>query len=264
MRSGMREFLRWSAHCGQAVGGNASWAVLDGSVFRVGWQDYAEYEMDAAPGSVVRVTLGAVSEEEALVCFLLSVVPLALPLFDLEPLHGSAVRCGEEALLLLGASRAGKSSLAASLSRLGYGFLTDDACALDASGLLWPGPPLVALRNGDAERGIVGRYTDKTVALAPNHNPEPLRAARTVILQPGSGTSLAIRPVPAREAFAALLKHVRAPGVLSARRRELQLRVVARMADLPVGVLTYEPGRHSPDQTATVIDGWMAGRKDQL
>jgi hypothetical protein len=45
-------------------------------------------------------------------------------------LHASAVRVGNSAVLFCGASGTGKSTLAASLDRAGYAFVSDDVCAL--------------------------------------------------------------------------------------------------------------------------------------
>lgn len=249
----------WLAERGSVAEAPAGWAKEGPDDLTVGWARYAEYRLSIAPSACVHAVLDTVSDEESVLCFILSVIPLALPLFGLEPLHGSAVVCDDEAALLLGAAGAGKSSLAAALGNRGYGCLADDACAIDASGLLWPGPPLVAPRGDGAGGHVVGMYTGKMVTLVANHRSEPLRASRVLVLRPEPGASLAIRPLVGREAFTALLGHVRAPGVLRTRRRDLQLQVVARLAGLPVATLSYEPGRNSPEETADATANWISG-----
>jgi hypothetical protein len=61
----------------------------------------------------------------------------------LLPLHASAIARGEQAAAFLGASGAGKSTIAHRLSRKGYGLLSDDVCVVhpgaDGGALVWPG-----------------------------------------------------------------------------------------------------------------------------
>jgi hypothetical protein len=83
------------------------------------------------------------------------VLPFAAAVRGLEVLHAGAVVIGGRALLLLGASGAGKTTLALALTRLGAGFLADDAVALERSGerlLAHPGTPVAAVGRGQAER----------------------------------------------------------------------------------------------------------------
>jgi hypothetical protein len=83
------------------------------------------------------------------------VLPFAAAVRGLEVLHAGAVVIGGRALLLLGASGAGKTTLALALTRLGAGFLADDAVALERSGerlLAHPGTPIAAVGRGEAER----------------------------------------------------------------------------------------------------------------
>ena len=82
------------------------------------------------------------------------VLPFAAVVRGLEVLHAGAVVIGGRALLLLGASGAGKTTLALALTRLGAGFLADDAVALERSGdrlLAHPGTPVAAVGRGQAE-----------------------------------------------------------------------------------------------------------------
>jgi hypothetical protein len=83
------------------------------------------------------------------------VLPFAAAVRGLEVLHAGGVVIGGRALLLLGGSGAGKTTLALALTRLGAGFLADDAVALERSGerlLAHPGTPVAAVGRGQAER----------------------------------------------------------------------------------------------------------------
>ncbi len=191
---------------------------------------------------------------------MISVLPLALPLTDVEPLHGAAVGWDGGALLLLGRSGWGKSSLAAALSHLGHGFLADDACALDGEGMLWPGPPLLGSRIGSDGHPVVASYDGKTVVAPPGHDPEPRPAAGVLILSPEVGSDLGVRPLAGREALTEVLRHARAPRLFTDRRRGLQLKTAARLSRLPAGRVTYDPARHGVGEAAGVVAEW-ADRK---
>jgi hypothetical protein len=81
-------------------------------------------------------------------------LPLASLLHGYEPLHASAVALDDRALLLLGTSGAGKSSVALQLAARGARFLADDVTALDVregAVIAHPGPPLVSVDSDGLE-----------------------------------------------------------------------------------------------------------------
>ncbi len=250
--------LEWTTSRGDVTEARGSWAKEDRDGLTVGWGGYARYHFRTQRPYSVQAVAHSASDEELFFCFLLSAVPLALPLFDLEPLHGSGVLCRGGAILLLGSPRAGKSSLASALERRGYGLLTDDACAVDAVGQIWPGPPLIASTGPVVDSQEVGRFAGKKVRRVSGHRSEPLPIAGTLVLAPAHRSALGIRGAARQEVFTALLAHVRAPAVLRDRRRALQLGVVARLGRGNVGILSYAPGRHSVEETADVISNWTA------
>jgi hypothetical protein len=251
-----RRTLAWSAAWGAVEGTVRSWAAGDGRSLRIGWAGYGDYRITMGPAPRVRA-YGPVGAEELARGFLLSVLPLALPLLDLEPLHGAAVAVHGGALLLLGPSGSGKSSLAAALANVGHGFLADDACAVDDDGVLWPGPRLLGCRIGSAGHPVVGTYDGKMVLVPRTYNPSPRPAGWAVVLVPKPGARLKVRPVARREAVTLLLRHVRAPRLLASDRRRRQLRVVSRLAERPVAVLTYEPGVHGPAQVGAAAAAYV-------
>lgn len=83
------------------------------------------------------------------------VLPFAALLCDLEVLHASAVVIDEGAVVFIGQSGAGKTSLALALCHRGASFLTDDVLALERvnGGLLGhPGTPVAGIDLPEADR----------------------------------------------------------------------------------------------------------------
>jgi hypothetical protein len=233
------------------------WSSERPNGFTVGWAGWAEYRLErSGDRGEVEVLLGGVDPWEAALGLVLSVLPLAVSLFDLEPLHGSAVTIGDRALLILGPSGVGKSTIAAGLRDRGFGFVTDDACAIDASGLLWPGPPLLATRD-DAGSGRI-RYDEKSVVPIEGHRADPLSVAGTTVLVPGSSPNLRIRSLSGPDALAAILGNVRSGWLHTKRRRALQLEVASLMARGPVAAVEYRPEEHRPVDVVEAVAGWAS------
>ena len=205
----------------------------------------------------VEVLLGGIDPWDAALGLVLSVLPLALPLFDMEPLHGSAVTIGDRALLLLGHSGAGKSTIAAGLRDRGFGFVTDDACAIDASRLLWPGPPFLATRGDEDDSGRI-RYDEKSVVPIEGHRADPLSVAGTIVLVPGSAPNLRVRSLSGPDALAAILGNVRSGWLHAKRRRALQLEVASLLANGPVAAVEYRPEKHRPVDVVEAVAGWAS------
>jgi hypothetical protein len=225
--------------------------------FTIGWAGWAEYRVErSGDRGEVEVLLGGIDPWDAAIGLVLSVLPLALPLFDLEPLHGSAVTIGDRALLILGHSGAGKSTIAAGLRDRGFGFVTDDACAIDASGLLWPGPPLLATRD-DGGSGRI-RYDDKSVVPIQGHRADPLSVAGTIVLVPSSTSNLRVPSLSGTDALAAILGHVRSGWLHAKRRRALQLEVASLMSLRPVAAVEYRPEEHRPVDVVEAVAGWTS------
>jgi hypothetical protein len=70
----------------------------------------------------------------------------------LRAVHAGAVLWSGRALLLPGATRAGKSSLVAELLRRGATYFSDEYALIDAQGRAYPYPRPLLLRNGHAEQ----------------------------------------------------------------------------------------------------------------
>ena len=201
--------------------------------------------------------LGPADEREAALSFVLAVLPLSLPLFDLEPFHGSALELPNGgALLVTGYPEAGKSTTAAALRAAGLRFLADDACAIDEDGLLWPGPPLLSARSTRKGDETFANYDGKWVIAIHNHDASPRAVHATVVLRPADGAELNVRAVSGREAIVTVLEQVRSPWVMPERRQQPQFHAAAELARHKVGLVSYEKGVHSPDEVAAAIAEW--------
>jgi Mrp family chromosome partitioning ATPase len=242
----------------------ASWLRVNGSSLVMGWAGEAEFDVRQDPRPTVTATLSADDELDGAWCCCLSVVPLVLPLFGIEPLHASAVRTASGTLAVLGRSGAGKSTVAAALVSAGGSLQADDACAIDADGRLWPGPPFLRLADRAQATAVpgktVGEYDGKAVVRPSRWDPRPTDIAAVVALDPGVDRSLTVTPADSRGALRMLLANVRAPAALADLRRETQLRALSALAGRTrVARLSYAPGRHRPAQVADAVTAWFAG-----
>lgn len=235
----------------------------DGSSAHLGWRDYAEYRYSAGPPRTIEITLDEASAHAAELCLAISALPLLLPVLDLEVIHGSAVATPSGALVLVGRSGAGKSSLTAELVARGLPYVADDACAVDDDGRLWPGPPLLGLRNRTLAAALDGRshgeYVDKVVIEPQCRQSDPLPVAGIVLLDREEPVdSVQVRRLPPGQALPELLAHVRSPSVLPARRRPAQLAMLARHVSGPVAAVRFTPDVHPVAEVADAILGWLA------
>lgn len=85
-------------------------------------------------------------------CLRGQVLPFAAVLRGLETFHASAVALDHRAVGFVGASKAGKTSVALNLVRRGAGLLTDDVLAVDIRGgrpFAYPGAGVVSLRHDE-------------------------------------------------------------------------------------------------------------------
>jgi hypothetical protein len=227
------------------------WSRLD-HLFEIGWSYEARYRL-LTDENRIEIGVGPVSERLTAVSLVVAVLPLLLPAFGLEPLHGASVALSGGAVLILGAAGAGKSTTALSLLRAGGTFLADDVCALDANGSLWPGPPLIGALGDGSGVVIFEDYYGKTIRVPERHDPSPHDVATVVILAPSPGAPLQVQPITGAQAFEELVSHVRAPSVLPEIRRQHQLERIAIMARKPVRRLSYDRADHSPEAVASAI-----------
>jgi hypothetical protein len=115
---------------------------------------YGSHFLSADGGRVSCVADGA-REQDWQRMLIAQVLPFAAVLNGLEVFHASAVVLDGQAVAFAGPSRAGKTSLALALCRLGAGFLADDVLALerDGAGLVGhPGSALAGVAREEARR----------------------------------------------------------------------------------------------------------------
>lgn len=102
-------------------------------VFRLAVPGVANYRVEQGRTIWIEPHAGA-SPEEIRLFLLGSTMGALLYQRGLFPLHGSAVETKWGAMVFVGAQGAGKSTLAAHFHRRGYRLLSDDVCAVAASG----------------------------------------------------------------------------------------------------------------------------------
>ena len=168
-------------------------------------------------------------------------------------LHAAAVATGAGAVLLLGTSGSGKSSLAAALGERGFPLLADDVTAvvLDtdqrpvalpafARQRLWA-HTLNKMRWRGRTQSPVRRGLDKYWVPASRACPSPLPVRAAFVLQSSSlQPGIGIEPLPSGSAFWALWNHTHRKQVLDAMgRRPAHFRTATAMARcVPVARVT--------------------------
>lgn len=176
-------------------------------------------------------------------------------------LHGAAVARNGRAVLLLGRSGQGKSTLAAALCEAGASLLADDASCLDEGAEGWA--VLASEANhwidgaSRAALGLPSEHEDKMPSRATRVAEGQARLVAIVDLVFGdAGEATRLAPRRGLEAVSALVPQV-ARFVLDepeVQRRELE-RVAALIESVPVLALVRPHGHaHLPDAVAAVLD----------
>lgn len=248
--------LGWRAIRGNVSGDPGGWTRFTDDQVVVGWSGYAEYRVSAGMRAAI-ATVDDVDEMEAAMAFLVSVLPLALPLFGIEPFHGSAVWMEGSGLVMLGDTGAGKSTLAAFLDDAGFAVVADDCCAIDELGQLRPGPPFLNSRHDDLAQPVIGEYNRKRVRSPKNLVDRPVLPSAVLLLEPDGTAPPVIAPVAPRVAFGAILANARAGWFLREERRAAQLRAATRLAAVPVASLRFDPDSGDARDTAGMVSHWF-------
>jgi hypothetical protein len=253
--------MRWTEQDGR-VAGPKFWKRDFGNHISVGWSSYASYDVHLGRTPAEVLATCQVDRTEAAVAFVLSVLPLVLPVWDIEPFHGSAVLTSRGALLILGPSGSGKSSLAAEFEHRGYPLLADDTCALQRDLRLWPGPAAVNPRWSGAEQPSVREYNGKSIRTPSSHAPTPASAAAVVVLKPQQDDpEIRVEEVPSvADRMSGLLSNTRHGTFLGSTRQALQFSVAADLARLPSVSIAFDPAAHDPRGIVDRVEGWLAAR----
>lgn len=131
-----------------------AWNLADGEYLRLLYADNTEFIVDRRGTELWMTWPSSQTLEDATTYLLGPVMGLVLRLRGLTCLHASAVVVNGQAIALVGASGAGKSTTAAAFAKAGYKVLADDIVALDEqSGAFFvrPAYPRVRLWESSVE-----------------------------------------------------------------------------------------------------------------
>jgi len=183
--------------------------------------ELADYRISADGRAVVCHPVPGVTSQTIVHLYENQVLPLALSRLGKLVFHASAVEVDGGAVVFVGESGRGKSTLAASFATNGHRFLTDDGLVVEERGesyLVLPSQPSIRLWD-DSQEALLHpatpvappvQYTPKARFLAGGdiafcNQPRPLR--RVYFLGEGNAQEIAIARLEASEALVELVKH---------------------------------------------------------
>jgi hypothetical protein len=258
LRRGTSQFFT-RALKGATLTGSSDWCqyadLEDGSSF-MRWNSLGEFLVPAGGREIVALAEAGASMESFQVYLLGQALSFALVKQGLEPLHGTAVVAGHGAIVLLGDSGFGKSTLAASLMQAGYPLLTDDLLVARQNGRgveAYPGPPRIKLFPKPARR-FLGSAGGAAMNPTTHKQIIPIEGARRcatpvrlsaiyVLAAPSEmrrQRRVVIETLTAREAFLALIRHTFNTVIDDRGRLARQLEQTARLVEsVPVRKLCY-------------------------
>jgi hypothetical protein len=223
--------------------------------------DHTQFLIDPS-GSRIRVRRTAASTIADVEALLLGLVlTCVLRIRGLTCLHASVVAIGNQAVVLMGRTGAGKSTTAAGLFRIGARPLADDLAAVietEQGFMVHPGPRRLRLRSDVAELmspdaglprvwpDLPDRPTRRYLSLADDDTrerapePVPLAAVYALGVDPRVG-QVTIKPLSPSRALLVLLAQSSADFLLGAEGREREFDRLARLVRaVPVRVLLRE------------------------
>ena len=242
--------------------------LSDGAEY-VRWNRLFEFVISADGRSVASRPLAEASWEAFETYLLGQVLSYSLIKLGIEPLHATVLVVDGEAVVFIGDTGYGKSSLAAAFLQAGDSLLTDDLLVIKQNGesfLAYPGPPRIKLFP-EVAQAFLGRtaagapmnpYTRKLViplgAGQSWRTPTPIRAIY-VLGQPAAesrSSRIVIVNRPQFQAFLDLISNTYNTDVTHPRRLAQQFAVAAKIsASIPFKSLTYPPDL---SQLANVVE----------
>jgi hypothetical protein len=223
----------------------------------VRWEGVGEFLVSARGHQITARKFEEANQESFQVYLLGQAVSFALVMCGFEPLHATTVVVNDEAVVFLGKSGFGKSSLAACFLEAGCRVLTDDLLILKkfANGFLaYPGPPRIKLFPklarrflGNASNGVAMNSGTKKLILPLDRTrssaaPVPLKAIYTLVPPRAVFRKQPIRfeTMSPRESFLELVKNTFNYRVVNSRRLERQFNETARVVSaMSVKSLSY-------------------------
>ncbi len=234
--------------------------LRDGSTY-LRWDGLAEFLVSADGFRITFGWIGAASWEAFQVYLLGQALSFALVKRGHEPLHATSVVVDGRAVVFLGRSGFGKSSLAACFLRAGHQLLTDDLLMLREGPegfTAYPGPPRIKLFPDMARRHLGERATGppmnlktekRVIALEPHERcvtPVPLGAIYALASprEVARKQRVRIESLSSRQAFVTLVANTFNYLIVGSDRLERQFHETGRLAAVaPVKKLIY-PRRH--------------------
>jgi hypothetical protein len=246
--------------------------LRDGSTY-LRWNGVGEFLISGDGDRITGLQHDAAQEESFQVYLLGQALSYALVRCGLEPLHATAIVVDGGAVVLLGSSGFGKSSLAACFLEAGHRLLTDDLLILQASSasvMAYPGPPRIKLFPQlarrflpDAGSGVAMNSGTKKLILRLERvqsvvHPVPLRGIYA-LPAPGSkvcSSAVRISVLPPGQSFLALVKNTFNNRIVSPARLERQFEAATTVAGLmPVKQVSFPRGL---SRIAAVRDALLA------
>ena len=230
--------------------------LRDGSTY-LRWDGLAEFLVSADGLRITFGWIGPASQEAFQVYLLGQALSFALVKRGHEPLHATSVVVDGRAVVFLGRSGFGKSSLAACFLRAGHQLLTDDLLMLREGPegfTAYPGPPRIKLFPDMARRHLGERATGppmnlttkkRVIALEQHQRcdtPVPLGAiyALSSPWEVARKQRVRIETMSSRQAFVALVANTFNRLLVGADRLQRQFHETARLAGrVPVKKLVY-------------------------
>jgi hypothetical protein len=222
------------------------WRVENGPV-RLRARGYCDFLV--SPGNHVRCELDPACDPDSLRHLLLDfVLPLALARAGHLVLHASAVKVGSGCPVFLGASGAGKSTIAAYLYSQGFASLTDDCLLVEERAgrlvavpsypgiRLWQDTSLVMSEVPSELKRMAG-WTDKHLYCLRESEPfasDPVRIDAAYVLRAAPADDApSVTPLPAAQAMIEITRHLMH---LESRRSQLHADLFDRLANLAAAI----------------------------
>ena len=203
---------------GCAEGDWYEWGMSQAGWHFLRWPGLFQFAISPDGRRIVGCELERSSLESFQTYLLGHVLSFALIKQGLEPLHGTAVVIDDEAVVLLGPSGQGKSTLAATFLHAGHSVLTDDMLVLrEVAGVLcgFPGPPRLKLFPEPARRFLPAESclapmnpdSNKHIIALPESraHTEPVLIHSFVVLDGGEGATLELNTITGTSACVELL-----------------------------------------------------------
>jgi hypothetical protein len=223
------------------------WKLAGGTYFRLLYNDKTEFIVDRFGTKVWATWLNGLTLEDTATYLLGPILGFVLRLRGVTCLHASAIAVDDQAITLLGAAGAGKSTAAAAFAERGCPVLSDDIVALwdcDRAFLVQPGYPYLCLWPSSVGALYGGlddlprlaptwdkRYLDLTQD-AYRFQQQPVRLAAVYILgeRCPDSTAPSIDAVPAKDGLMALVANTYATCLLDKAIRAREFEFLGRLA----------------------------------